>query len=116
MQDVVRAAERYEEALREVSRAGAGFAETLEGLSRAKDLTRPLDDDGHEEDEAEEEDLLEGLRSLAGYQYYIASQQRVLAQLVHEQCTFPLEEQSKAYRHTLLVIPPKPLPQTPLSL
>jgi hypothetical protein len=103
LQDAVRAAERYEEALREVSRAGAGFADALEGLSRAKDLSRPLDDDGQEEDEEEEGDIVEELRSLAGYQYYIASQQRVLAQLVHEHCTSPLEEQSKAYRHTLMV-------------
>jgi hypothetical protein len=104
LEQAVRAAERYEEALREVSRAGAGFADALEGLSRAKDLTRPLDDDGQDEDEEEEGDIVEGLRSLAGYQYYMASQQRVLAQLVHEQCTSPLEEQSKAYRHTLMVI------------
>lgn len=105
----MRAAERYEEALREVSRAGAGFADALDGLSRAKDLSRPLDDDGQEEDEDEEEgDIVEELRSLSGYQYYIASQQRVLAQLVHEQCTSPLEEQSKAYRHTLIVtLPPQ---------
>ena len=103
----MRAAGKYEEALRGVSDAAAAFAEALDGLSRAKDLNRPVEDE-EAEDAAEEEDEgdpVEGLRSLAAYQYYIASQQRVLAQLLHEQCTSPVAEQSQAYRHTLTVHP-----------
>lgn len=74
------------------------FAEALEQVSKAKDLHV----DGDEGDE-EEDDFVEGFRSLSGYQYYMGSQQRVLAQLVHEQCTSPLEAQSEAYRNTLTV-------------
>jgi hypothetical protein len=49
--------------------------------------------------------LVEGFRSLSGYQYYVGSQQRVLAQLVQAQCTSPLEAQLDAYRGTLIVLP-----------
>ena len=114
LEALVRAAGKYEEALRGVSDAAAAFAEALDGLSTAKDLNRPVEDE-EAEDAAEEEDEgdpVEGLRSLAAYQYYIASQQRVLAQLLHEQCTSPVAEQSQAYRHTLTVHPalnPSPL-------
>lgn len=95
---LARASKQYEDALRLVSDASAQFAEALEQVSKAKDLQRPNYDD-------EDDDLVEGFRSLSGYQYYMASQQRVLASLVHEQCTSPLEAQSDAYRNTLTVIP-----------
>jgi len=72
------------------------FAEALEQVSKAKDLHVEEVVEGEEED-----DLVEGFRSLSGYQYYMGSQQRVLAQLVHEQCTSPLEAQAEAYRNTL---------------
>ena len=93
---------QYEDALRVVSDASAQFAEALEQISKAKDLHRP--DEEEEDVEEEEIELVEGFRSLSGYQYYMASQQRVLAQLVHEQCTSPLESQSQAYRNTLMVL------------
>jgi hypothetical protein len=109
LQQFVRATRGYEEALRGVSDAAAGFAEALEGLARSKDLSQPVDEEevnaGEEDDQ---DDIIEALRSLAAYQYYMASQQRVLAQLVHEQCTSPLTEQSQAYRHTLTVRKPSP--------
>lgn len=74
------------------------FAEALEQFARAKDLERM----------EEEEDLVEGFRSLSGYQFYVGSQQRVLANIVSTQCTAPLEEQSVVYRTALLVtISPK---------
>ena len=94
---------RYEDALRGISEASAQFAEALEQVSKVKDLHRPNEDDYQEDDQ--EDDLIEGFRSLSGYQYYMASQQRVLAQLIHEQCTSPLETQSEAYRNTLTVHP-----------
>lgn len=87
---------KYEDALRLVSDTSMEFAEALERFSKAKDLN--VEDDGEDED-----DLVEGFRSLSGYQYYMGSQQRVLAQLVHAQCTSPLEAQLQAYRNTLIV-------------
>jgi hypothetical protein len=88
---------KYEDALRVVSDASMEFAEALERFSKAKDLNV-------EDEEVEEgDDLVEGFRSLSGYQYYMGSQQRVLAQLVHTQCTSPLETQLQAYRNTLIV-------------
>ena len=101
-ENLARTSRQYEDALRGVSEASAQFAEALEQVSKVKDLQRPNDDDNDEEED-QEEDLIEGFRSLSGYQYYMASQQRVLAQLVHEQCTSPLEAQSDAYRNTLTV-------------
>lgn len=92
---------QYEDALRGVSEASAQFAEALELVSKVKDLHRPNEDDDPAQDQ--EDDLVDGFRILSGYQYYMASQQRVLAQLVHEQCTSPLEAQSEAYRKTLTV-------------
>src|SRR5271170_5802426 len=91
-------AKGYEEALRGMSEASMMFAEALEQVSKAKDLHVEEVVEGEEED-----DLVEGFRSLSGYQYYMGSQQRVLAQLVHEQCTSPLEAQAEAYRNTLTV-------------
>lgn len=76
------------------------YAEALEHVSKAKDLQVE-----REEGDGEEDDLVEGFRSLSGYQYYMGSQQRVLAQLVHEQCTSPVEAQAEAYRNTLTVHP-----------
>jgi hypothetical protein len=99
-ENLAKMSRQYEDALRGISEASAQFAEALEQVSKVKDLQRPNDDD---EEEDQEEDLIEGFRSLSGYQYYMASQQRVLAQLVHEQCTSPLEAQSDAYRNTLTV-------------
>jgi hypothetical protein len=98
-EELARASKQYEDALRTVSDASAQFAEALEQISKAKDLQKP-DYDGEED---EEDDLVEGFRSLSGYQYYVASQQRVLASLIHEHCTSPLEAQSNAYRNTLTV-------------
>jgi hypothetical protein len=95
---LARMSRRYEDALRQVSDASMQFAEALEQFSKAKDLQRPDDD------EDEEDDLVQGFRSLSGYQYYMGSQQRVLSQLVHEQCTSPLEAQSEAYKDTLMVL------------
>ena len=96
LDNLAKTAKKYEEALHVVSQASMLFAEALEQVSKAKDL--------HVEEESEEEDdLVEGFRSLSGYQYYMGSQQRVLAKLVHEQCTSPLEAQSEAYRNTLTV-------------
>lgn len=100
LENLAKMARKYEEALRGVSDASMLFAEALEQVSKAKDLHV----DGDEGDE-EEDDLVEGFRSLSGYQYYMGSQQRVLAQLMHEQCTSPLEAQSEAYRNTLTVRP-----------
>jgi len=91
-------AKGYEEALRGVTEASMLFAEALEQVSKAKDLHVEEMGEGDEED-----DLVEGFRSLSGYQYYMGSQQRVLTQLVHEQCTAPLEAQAEAYRNTLTV-------------
>jgi hypothetical protein len=95
---------QYEDALRNVANASMQFAEALERFSKAKDLHKPEDEEANpEEEEEEEEDLVEGLRSLAGYQFYMGSQQYVLAQLIHEHCTSPLEAQFEAYRNTLTV-------------
>jgi len=99
---LAKTARQYEDALRSVSDASAQFAEALEQVSKAKDLQKAYDDGDEEE---EEDDLVEGLRILSGYQYYMASQQRVLASLIHEHCTSPLEAQSEAYRNTLTVSP-----------
>jgi hypothetical protein len=88
---------KYEDALKVVSDASMEFAEALERFSKAKDLN--VEDD----DEEDGDDLVEGFRSLSGYQYYMGSQQRVLAQLVHAQCTSPLETQLQAYKNTLIV-------------
>lgn len=101
----------YEESLRAVSEASMQFAQALEDFSKAKELVS--------EDEAEdgEEDLVEGFRSLSGYQYYTGSQQRVLAQAVSLHCTAPLEAQLEAYRITLFVLSPRPFsPSFLLSL
>jgi hypothetical protein len=87
---------QYENALRMVSDASMQFAEALDLFAKCKDLQ-------DEEEEEEEDDLVEGFRSLSGYQYYVGSQQRVLAQLVNTQCTSPLEAQLEAYRETLIV-------------
>ena len=95
---LARASRQYEDALRTVANASVQLAEALEQFSKAKDLHQPYDEDGEEDD-----DMVEGFRTLSGYQYYIGSQQRVLAQLVHEQSTSPLEAQSEAYRNTLIV-------------
>ena len=103
LENLARMSRRYEDALRGISEASAQFAEALEQVSKVKDLHRPNEDDYQEDDQ--EDDLVEGFRSLSGYQYYMASQQRVLAQLIHEQCTSPLETQSEAYRNTLTVHP-----------
>ena len=88
------ASKKYEEALRIVSDASNQFAGALDTFARVKDLERPED---------EEDDIVEGLRSLSGYQYYVGSQQRVLANLVNAQCTAPLQDQSAAYRKALIV-------------
>jgi hypothetical protein len=85
----------YEDAIKSAANASMRFAEALEHVSRAKDLSREEEDD--------QDDLVEGFRSLAGYQFYMGSQQRVLAQLLHEQCTSPLQTQLDAYRNTLVV-------------
>jgi hypothetical protein len=87
---------QYENALRMVSDASMQFAEALDLFAKCKDLQ-------DEEEEEEEDDLVEGFRSLSGYQYYVGSQQRVLAQLVNTQCTSPLQAQLEAYRETLIV-------------
>lgn len=94
METLAAASKRYEDALRVVSEASMHFAEALEQFARAKDLERL----------EEEEDLVEGFRSLSGYQFYVGSQQRVLANIVSTQCTAPLEEQSMVYRTALLVL------------
>jgi hypothetical protein len=94
---LVATSKQYENALRMVSDASMQFAEALEMFAKCKDL--------QDEEEEEEEDLVEGFRSLSGYQYYVGSQQRVLAQLVNVQCTTPLETQLEAYRGTLIVLP-----------
>ena len=99
LDDLAKTARKYEEALRAVSEASMLFAEALEQISKAKDLHVEVEE-GDEED-----DLVEGFRSLSGYQYFMGSQQRVLAQLVHDQCTSPLQVQSEAYRNTLTVPP-----------
>ena len=91
----------YEEAIRCAADASMRFAESLEDISRAKDLAR-----AEESEDPQQDDLIEGFRSLAGYQFYMGSQQRVLAQLLHEQCTSPLEAQLDAYRNTLIVSVP----------
>ena len=101
-ENLARMSRRYEDALRRISEASAQFAEALEQVSKVKDLHRPNED---AEEDDQEDDLVEGFRTLSGYQYYMASQQRVLAQLLHEQCTSPLEAQSEAYRNTLTVHP-----------
>ena len=88
----------YEDALREVSRTSMLYADALEQFSRVKDLSGPEDDH-----ETEEDDLVEAIRSLSAYQFYIGSQQHVLAELVHKHCTSPLEAQYEAYRNTLIV-------------
>jgi hypothetical protein len=88
------ASKKYEEALRAVSDASIQFAEALDTFARVKDLERPED----------EEDMVDGLRSLSGYQYYVASQQRVLSSVVKAQCTAPLQEQATAYRTALMVL------------
>jgi hypothetical protein len=98
LENLAMMAKRYEEALRGVTEASMLFAEALEQVSKAKDLHVEEMGEGDEED-----DLVEGFRSLSGYQYYMGSQQRVLTQLVHEQCTAPLEAQAEAYRNTLTV-------------
>jgi hypothetical protein len=90
----------YEDSLRAVSEASMQFAQALEDFSKAKELV--YEDEGEEE---EDEDLVEGFRSLSGYQYYTGSQQRVLAQAVNLHCTAPLEAQLEAYRNTLYVLP-----------
>ena len=93
IESLTKASKKYEEALRIVSEASMGFAEALDQFARVKDLGNP----------EEEEDLVEGFRSLSGYQFYIGSQQRVLANLINVQCTAPLEEQATAYRSALIV-------------
>jgi hypothetical protein len=98
---LVQMSRNYEAALQLVSDASMQFAEALEQLSKAKDL-----ETSEGENVDEEEDLVEGFRSLSGYQFYLGSQQRVLAQLVHEQCTSPLQVQFEAYRDHLNVYIP----------
>jgi hypothetical protein len=92
---------QYEDAIRNVADASMQFAEALEQFSKAKDLQRPDDEEDNSEDE--DEDLVEGFRSLSGYQFYMGSQQQVMAQLIHEHCTEPLEAQFEAYRNSLTV-------------
>ena len=102
LENLAKMSRAYEESLRAVSDASMQFAQALEDFSKAKELVC--------EDEVEEgeEDLVEGFRSLSGYQYYTGSQQRVLAQAVNLHCTAPLEAQLEAYRNTLFVFPHRP--------
>jgi hypothetical protein len=86
---------KYEEAMRALSEVSVQFADALEQCSRTKELSP----------EDEEDDVVEDFRSLSGYHYYVASQQRALAHLFHAQCTDPLVRQSAAYRNALIVTP-----------
>lgn len=99
LETLARMSRKYEDSLRSVSEASMQFAHALEEFSRTKELN--IEDDGG--GEGEREDLVEGFRSLSGYQYFTGSQQRVLAQLVNQHCTAPLEAQLEAYRNTLTV-------------
>ena len=93
---LVAASRQYERALLTVSDASMQFAEALEMFAKCKDL--------HDDEEDEpDDDLVQGFRSLSGYQYYVGSQQRVLAHVVNAQCTAPLESQLEAYRGTMIV-------------
>jgi hypothetical protein len=105
LENLARTSRRYEESLRGIAQASMQFAGALEEFSRAKELET---EDQLEDDDGEGDDLVEGLRSLSGYQYYMGSQQSVLAQLVNTHCTEPLEAQLEAYRNTLTVHIPIP--------
>jgi len=85
---------KYQEAIRHLSEVSMQFAEALEQFSKAKEL----------EKEDQEDDIVQELRSLSGYQFYMASQQQVLSQLFLTQCTSPLEQQIAAYRNTIIVL------------
>lgn len=95
---LAKASREYEDAIRKMSETSMRFAEALEQFSKAKDLN-PAEEEGEGES-----DLVEGLRSLSGYQFYMGSQQRVLAQLIHDQCVSPLQAQCEAYRDALTVL------------
>lgn len=105
LENLARMSRKYEDSLRAVSDASMQFANALDDFSRTKELNTE-DDNEIQNEGGEQEDMVEGFRSLSGYQYYTGNQQGVLAQLVNMHCTVPLEAQLEAYRSTLFVKPP----------
>ena len=98
---LVKASKQFDDALRMLAESSAYFGEALDEISKAKELQSHDWEDGDEEED--EEGLIEELRSLAAWQFYVASQTRVLAKLVDEQCSSPLQKQSQAYKDTVTV-------------
>lgn len=99
---LAKASKQFNDALHTLAESSAYFAEALDEVSRTKELQ--IHEWEEQEEHEDEEGLIEELRSLAAWQFYVASQTRVLGKLVDEQCSSPLQKQAEAYKATVTVL------------